>query len=236
MAEQCEYKNNSINFTDWEIKENGDGHLHFNKNTVQKFQIGNDGVEAGDIVYDNTTSGLTSTDLQSAIDEEETQIQQTQQQGTGSSLKLVYNWNSGTSGNPSSGKLLLDNSTYSIANNLHIHNQEKLNSLDVRNLLLLGTGKLNIYLQKYNDASKYALFNAEGINSSNNDYIIFQNLTYLQGSGTFSDGKKVICIIAKQIGTELKGIQIPSLPTNAGNVYSLRYDVDNNSFSWHQEN
>ena len=36
MADTSTLNNNSLDFTDWKIQENGDGHLHFKKNDVQK--------------------------------------------------------------------------------------------------------------------------------------------------------------------------------------------------------
>lgn len=223
---------NDISFTNFTINEN-DGNdeleIKHSGSVVSKF-------DSTGLVFDNTGTELTSTHLDDAIKEVETHTENSTQSGSSGNLKFVYNWKNSVSGDPTSTKVLLNNSTYSSATAIHISNTEKTNSLNVRNLLLLATGEINIYLQKYDDASKYALYTANGIDSANSNYLIFQNLSYVQGNGTFSDNKKVIVILSRKVGSSIKGVSIPSLPTTAGNVYSLRYDVDSNSWSFHQEN
>jgi hypothetical protein len=222
---------NDISFTNFTISEN-DGadqmEIKHSGSVVSKF------TSAG-LSYDNTASGLQATTIQAAIDEEESQIQNSTQSGSSGNLKFVYNWKNTTSGDPTSTKVLLNNSTYSSATAMHISNTEKTNNLNVRNLLLLATGEINIYLQAYNSADKYALFTANGIDSANSNYLIFQNLSYVQGNGSFSDNKKIIVILSRKVGSSIKGVDIPALPTTSGGIFSLRYDVDAGTFSWHNE-
>ena len=233
------YGHDELIFNNWKIEENSiDGHIHFLKNSVQKLQIGNDGLEASDIVYSGATSGLTATDVQSALDEEENQIlNQSQNVGGGGSIKLLYKFSTSTSdSNPGSGKIRLNNSTYTSVTKMFINNIENKNSIDMRNILSLATGDIYIYLQKYDDSSKYVLFEANGVDSTDSNYLKFENLNYVNGNSTLQNDKKTLIIIGKKQGSQLKNVNIPALPTTTGGIFNLRYLVDSNSFQWHQVN
>lgn len=236
MGDQCTYGNNSISFNEWKIEEDDvNNHLHLYHNGNQICQFTENGLDSKDVIYDNTTSELTSTNIQDALDEEEKHIQNSSGQNAGGGhVKFVYRYESNTSdNNPGTGKVRLNNSTLSSVTEMFINNSEKLNSVNVRNILLLGQdSELYIYIQKAKDASRFALYSCNTIVTSESDYLKFTGMTYEQGNSSLSSGKDCLVIFAKKVGTQIKGINIPNLPTTSGNSYKLVYEVDSNSFQW----
>lgn len=260
---------NSVAFTNFSIDEDNDTSIQFKNSGSVVAEINGAG-----IVYDNTTSGLTATTMNAAVDEvyslggetvkgknipalpgddtdgyaldydSNTQtlqwISEVEVGGSKdtsvstSSLRFLYRFSSSTGdSDPGDGKIRLNNGTYASVTEIYIDNKEYAKKTNIRNLLLLATGEINIYVQKSSDNSKWVLFSADGIDSTDSGYIKFQNVTMLQESGSsLTDGKDVLVVIAKKIGTEVRGVEIPSLPSNDTDGYGLDYDSNTQTFSW----
>jgi len=234
MADQATYGANNISFNEWKISEDDvNNHLHFFHNGNQKCQFTEDGLESGDVSFDPTGTNLTSTNIRSAVLEVETHTDnQTQSIGSGS-LKLIYNSDTNTSDSqPANGKFRFNNSTAASVTKMFISNIEKSNGVNIRNLLLLAQNSdLSIYAQKADDNSVYRLYSANGIDSSDPNYLKFENLTLEETSGSMVDNKKFILVINKKTGHSLMNKSIPSLPTSGTN-WILQYNYPSDSFSW----
>lgn len=104
--------------------------------------------------------------------------------------------------------------------------------MDVRNLLLLATGEIKIYVQRTSDNSRYALFSAEGIDSSQGGYLKFNNLSLDQSGSNLQRFRDVLIVIAKTPGTQIRGLSLPTFPANSTGVYDFQYDSSTQVISW----
>ena len=220
---------NSIAFTNFSIVENNDASIQFKETDTVVAEINDNG-----IVFDNSNTDLSSTDMNSAIVEVHEDADNDTQTATSASIQLLYDLNSSTSdSDPGSGKMRLNNHTKSSATKLYIDNKTQ-NDVDVRNFLLLATGEIAIYMQKKKDNTKYALFHCNTVDSSNSGYMRFINLSYQQGNGSWNSGKTLI-VFAKRPGLQVRGATVPVLPSNSTGAYTLSYTSATQALAWQSD-
>lgn len=219
---------NGINFTNFAVEEVSDSSLQVKSSgsTVSTFN-------SSGILFDNTDLDLTSTDLNSAVSELSTNMGSQTTAAGGGHLKFIYRYDNATSdSDPGDGKVRFDSTSYASMTTMFIDNKEYARKTNVRNLLLLGTGDLKIYVQRSSDNSKYALFSANGIDSTDAGYLKFTNLSLEQSGGNLSTGKDVLIVIAKEPGAQIRGVSTPAFPANSTGVYDFTYDSSTQVISW----
>ena len=216
----------AVAFTNFTVNENGDTTLEIKHSTDVVSSFDDTGM-----VFDNTGTELTATHVQEAIKEVNTLIETNT--SVGNSLKFLYKYNNNTiDSDPGSGKVKFNNLNFAVVNTMYIDNIENAKGVDVRTLLLLATGDIRIYIQRSNDNSEFALWNANGIDSSEGGYLKFQNLTLIDSNRTIGGNKLVLLIISKRPGTEIRNVSIPALPGDGTGNYRLDYDSSTQAYSW----
>ena len=222
-------KADSVDFTEFKLEEDGTTSLLVKKGEDTKATFNVNG-----ILYDNTSTDITADNVQSAITELDTAVKQSVQSSGGGRTSGTYVFNDSTSdADPTSGQFSLNNVTPASVTKLFLNNLENENDSNLRALFTAQTGRTQVYIQKSNDCAIYALYDAQGMNTGDSDYLKINNLEYVTGVGfTPVNGDIYTVMITRKRGFVLAGKDVPALPLDDTGDHKVIYDSATQSVSW----
>jgi len=139
---------------------------------------------------------------------------------------MAYKFKNTLSGDPSTGRIALDNADPTLATEIRVH-KTTTNGVDLTNVFAAGVGTAQgIYIQRKDDASEAHFFRTTGPATDSGAYMTV-GVEHVSGTGTFTNNKvMVVGVYAKAETASLAPLSVPASATDTGAVGDVRYDAD----------
>ena len=174
MANSTKLTNNTLEFNEFTLEENGTASLLVKKGGATKATFDTNG-----ILFNPTGTELSSNNVQAAIPETIGLSRASVQCSDHEMATATYGFATATGDAlMSSGLIRLNNTTPTSATEIYFHNNEAIGGANVRALFGQADDQCSVYLQSASEPEKYMLFTStSGVDTSESGYMKILNLT-----------------------------------------------------------